>query len=338
MSEGSEEIQRNRRPRVIVVGNANVDVLMGPVAPWPTPGTEVVTDRYELRVGGAAGNTGLALAALAGADAPQARPFEVIGSVGNDALGRWLEGQLEGVMQLDRVPEATALTVGLNHPDGQRTFVSYLGHLEMLPVQRIEAALAHAQAGDLLLLCGYFLLPQLRELAPRWLAEARERGVVTTLDTGWPSEGWTPAVRAEVTALLPHLSAFLPNREELLGLTDLPDSGRYEQETVVEALQRLSDAGCYEAVIKLGPDGALHFGQGGHTTCAAPEVTVQDTVGAGDTFNAALLTAVQRGATFISGMQAAVTAASHAVASSPRRYPTWEELSTAGSSPVSVTR
>ncbi len=332
MNEGNEETQPTRPPRVIVVGNANVDVLMGPLTPWPTPGTEVVTDRYELRVGGAAGNTGLALAALAGANAPEEQPFEVVGSVGDDALGRWLEGQLEGVMELGRVPESTALTVGLNHPDGQRTFVSYLGHLETLPVERIEATLEAAEAGDLLLLCGYFLLPQLRELAPSWLARARERGVVTTLDTGWPSEGWSGQVRAELSALLPHLSAFLPNREELLGMMDLPDRGRYEPDTTLEALQRLADAGCGEAVVKLGADGALHFGPDGHATCAAPEVTVQDTVGAGDTFNAALLTAVQRGATFRTGMQAAVRAASLAVASSPRRYPTWEEVSSAPAS------
>ena len=322
-----------RAPRILVVGNANVDVLMGPLTPWPTPGTEVVTDRYELRVGGAAGNTGLALAALAGEEqgAEQAAepPFELIGSVGDDALGRWLENELVGVMRLTRVPEATALTVGLNHPDGQRTFVSYLGHLEHLPVERIEAALESAAPGDLLLLCGYFLLPQLRELAPKWLVRARERGLVTTLDTGWPSEGWTPEVREELLALLPHLSVFLPNREELLGVAGLPDTGTYEPEVVSDALQVLAQSGCREAIVKLGPDGALHAGAEGRATYAAPVVSVQDTVGAGDTFNAALLSAVQRGATFRQGMEAAVNAASLAISSSPRRYPTWEELSAA---------
>ena len=44
MSEGSEEIQRNRRPRVIVVGNANVDVLMGPTTPTPAFAIGAKTD------------------------------------------------------------------------------------------------------------------------------------------------------------------------------------------------------------------------------------------------------------------------------------------------------
>lgn len=313
------------QPRILVVGNANVDVLMGPVTPWPTPGTEVVTDRYELRVGGAAGNTGLALAALAGAT----QRYEIVGSVGDDALGRWLEAELADVTRLTRVPEATALTVGLNHPDGQRTFVSYMGHLGHLPVERTEVALAAAAPGDLLLLCGYFLLPQLRQLAPGWLAEAKSRGVITALDTGWPSEGWTPAVRAEVTALLPHLSVFLPNREELLGLTGLPDTGSFEPPAVDAVLRQLAADGCREVVVKLGPDGALYASGDERVLQPAPPVNVQDTVGAGDTFNAALLTAVQNGASLSGAVAVAVRAASLAISSSPRRYPAWSEVSAA---------
>lgn len=319
-----------RTPRILVVGNANVDVLMGPLTPWPTPGTEVVTDRYELRVGGAAGNTGLALAALAEAgDSSSQQPYELVAGVGDDALGRWLEQELHGVMRLSRVPRATALTVGLNHPGGQRTFVSHLGHLEQLPVERIETALQDARPGDLLLLCGYFLLPQLRDRAPAWLAQAAEMGIITTLDTGWPPEGWTPHVRAEVTALLPQLSVFLPNREELLGLTGVADGGTYDPAAVGTALDRLHGGGCSEAVIKLGSHGALYSGPEGRAQSGAPAVTVHDTVGAGDTFNAALLSAVQRGAGFRAALGAAVAAASLAISSSPRRYPTWAEVSAA---------
>ncbi len=322
--------------RILVIGNANVDVLMGPVAPWPKTGTETVVDRYELRVGGAAGNTGLALAALGGG---AGAAFELIGTVGDDALGRWLEQELEDVMRLTRVSASTALTVGLNHPDGQRTFVSHLGHLEELPVERIERALESSRPGDLLLLCGYFLLPQLRELAPELLAEAQRHGVITTLDTGWPTDGWTPEVRAELQGLLPSLDVFLPNREELLGVVGLDDRGDYCPETTTAALERLMQSGCRSAVVKLGPSGALYVGPEGEHRCPAPAVAVVDTVGAGDTFNAALLTAVQRGASWREALAPAVSAASLAIASSPRRYPSWDELlAPSGLNPSSVTR
>lgn len=309
---------------------------MGPLAPWPQTGTETVVDHYELRVGGAAGNTGLALAALTDS---AGEAFDIIGTVGDDSMGRWLEQQLSGVMTLTRVPASTALTVGLNHPDGQRTFVSHLGHLEQLPLQHIEQALEGARSGDILLLCGYFLLPQLRELAPALLSEAQRRGVVTTLDTGWPTGGWTPEVRAEVMALMASVDVFLPNREELVGVAGLDDKGHYCESTTTQALTQLKDSGCLRTVVKLGPDGALYFGPEGTHRCSAPKVKVVDTVGAGDTFNAALLTAVQRGADWRQALEPAVGAASLAIASSPRRYPRWDELlAGSGLNPSSVTR
>jgi len=35
-----------------VIGNVNVDLIVGPVAPWPKAGTETVVDHDELRVCG----------------------------------------------------------------------------------------------------------------------------------------------------------------------------------------------------------------------------------------------------------------------------------------------
>ncbi len=43
-----------------VIGNVNVDLILGPAEPWPKAGTEVIVDHDELRVGGQAGNTALA--------------------------------------------------------------------------------------------------------------------------------------------------------------------------------------------------------------------------------------------------------------------------------------
>ena len=43
-----------------VIGNVNVDLILGPAAPWPKAGTEIIVDHDELRVGGAAGNSALA--------------------------------------------------------------------------------------------------------------------------------------------------------------------------------------------------------------------------------------------------------------------------------------
>ncbi len=317
-------------PRILVIGNANVDVLMGDVAPWPVPGSEVVIDRYEWRVGGAAGNTGLALAALGVSEGVDS---DVIAGVGDDFLGAWLEGAMAGAARLTRAPYPTALTVGLTHPDGQRTFVSYLGHLVTLPGARIEAALAAARPGDLLMLCGYFLLPELRREAPALLRRARERGLITMIDTGWPDEGWTDAVRAEVAALLPLLSAFLPNREEAFGAT-----GRAQGSDVEAAVADLRRLGAERVVVKLGADGALLVSGSERAVMASPEVAVQDTVGAGDTFNAGLLAGLARGMGWAEALEPAVNAAALAISSQPRHYPSWDETLSVSRRPLSVAK
>lgn len=322
--------QAPKSPRILVVGNANVDVLMGDVAPWPLPGSEVVIDRYEWRVGGAAGNTGLALAALGVEDGVDS---DVIADVGSDFLGEWLEGAMAGAARLSRVPHATALTVGLTHPDGQRTFVSYLGHLVTLPHERIQEAINAARPGDLLLLCGYFLLPELRAEAPAILRLARERGVVTAIDTGWPDGGWTAAVRSEVAGLLPLLGAFLPNREEALGLTGAAQDGDVDL-----AIARLRELGAERVVVKLGAEGALLVTADERALVPSPNVVVQDTVGAGDTFNAGLLAGLARGMSWAEALVPAVNSAALAIASQPRRYPSWDETLNASRQPVSVTR
>lgn len=330
MTGASREGRRPDGPRILVVGNANVDVLMGDVKPWPVPGSEVVIDRYEWRVGGAAGNTGLALAALGVKDGVDA---DVIADAGDDFLGDWLQTAMAGAARLNRVPHATALTVGLTHPGGQRTFVSYLGHLVGLPEARLNAAMESAREGDLLLLCGYFLLPELRKQAPALLRRARDRGLVTMVDTGWPDGGFTEAVRAEVGALLPLMSAFLPNREEALGLT-----GRGPAEDVLGAVAELRSEGAQRVIVKLGAEGALLAGPEGHATVPSPRVDVEDTVGAGDTFNAGLLAGLAHGMTWAEALAPAVTAAALAISSRPRRYPTWSETLAASRQPASVTK
>ena len=81
------------RPRPVVVGNVNVDMIMGPLAPWPRHGTECLLPYYELRVGGSAGNAALAFKGL-GAD-----PF-LVTNVGSDLFADWLDaGKLKGTLR-----------------------------------------------------------------------------------------------------------------------------------------------------------------------------------------------------------------------------------------------
>ena len=139
-----------------VAGNVNVDLIMGTLPPWPTPGTEVFVEHDEMRPGGAAGNVALAWAAL-GVD------FQVAGNVGDDQFGTYLSEAFGD--HAARWPVASARTtysVGLTHPDGERTFLTTRGHLADFDGDDVLGCLdANKLRGGILLLCGVFLLPGL---------------------------------------------------------------------------------------------------------------------------------------------------------------------------------
>ena len=69
--------------KITLIGNVNIDLVMGPSHSWPKLGTEVVLPHSEWRVGGATGNSALALQAL-GSD------FRIIANRGDDHFGEWL--------------------------------------------------------------------------------------------------------------------------------------------------------------------------------------------------------------------------------------------------------
>lgn len=290
---------------VHLIGNVNLDIVMGPLEPWPEPGTECVVERQEVRVGGAAGVAALALQALGA-------PFRLHARIGDDAFAAFVRRELGPAGEhLERVRAGTAVSVGLSHPDGERTFVTHLGHLVELDVDAIAAELEHAGAG-LVLVCGYFLLPPLRHGGGlELMRRARQAGHRVLFDSGWPSEGFTEPVRLELDALLPWIDVLLPNEAEARAWSAKGDLG-----AALDRLQR--DGG--RAVVKRGALGASWAREGELETCPAPRVPVVDTVGAGDCFNAAYVAALARGATTMAAVDSAVRYATDVVGRRPRHY------------------
>ena len=293
-----------------VIGNVNVDLIVGPVAPWPKAGTETVVDHDDLRVGGQAGNTGLAWQAL-GID------FEIAANVGDDQFGRWLREAFGSRADKWPVrPESTTLSVGMTHPDGERTFFTTRGHLPRFSLADVFSVLDGKRlAGGYALLCGSFLTDDLTRDYEAFFDWANGHGIAVALDTGWPMEGWTPANCQAARTWLAHCDLALFNEVETVTLAGLPDP--------VEAARQIQSSmkkGA-TAVVKRGPEGAIAIGPGGAlVTATAPDVKVIDTIGAGDVFNAAFLAALAQDQTLTASLAAATQVASRAISTLPRNY------------------
>lgn len=272
---------------VAVLGNANIDLLLGPLPRLPTWGHELVVPTMETRATGAIGYTISALDRLGLASL-------VVGTIGDDGWGDFIRREFSllphvHLAGLETVPGAlTGLSVALLDQHGQRGFVTYVGALARLDsdvVARHEQALLAARY---LLVCGYFFMPALRG-APMQalLRRARQAGVTVLFDTGWAIDDWQTSTREEVLALLTDVDIFAPNEDEARALTGLTDPAACARQLLAH--------GAGAVALKLGARGSLWADAQGIVQQAGRAVRAVDTTGAGDSFNAALLYGREQG-------------------------------------------
>jgi sugar/nucleoside kinase (ribokinase family) len=293
-----------------VIGNVNVDLIMGPVTPWPQSATEIIVEHDELRVGGAAGNAALAWQAL-GVD------FDIASNIGSDQFGLWLRGAFgRYAAKWPICRESTTISVGITHPDGERTFFTTLGHLPRFSLADVLSVLnGERLSGGYLLLCGSFLTPRLAHEYDALFDWADSHNIAVALDTGWPPEGWTTANKEITRRWLARSRVALFNEIETTTLAGVEDP--------VEAARAVRSAMAEGAivVVKRGPEGAHAISEDGTlVSAAAPAVEVVDTIGAGDVFNAAFLAALAQGKPLAASLAAGTRVASQAISTSPRSY------------------
>lgn len=296
-------------PSILVLGNANVDLVLGEVDGWPAIGTEIMVERSETRAGGSAGNTALALSGMG-------VPHLFIASTGNDPNGTWLREKFDPAC-CDWIMDDcdTTITVGIVHKGGDRAFFTTPGHLQRAGLDDLLARVPAApESGVFAIVSGGFLMPQLEAGTVRLLEVLREKGWRTAIDPGWPPGGWTESVRESFIAWLRAADLALINEEEAMGA-----AGEGDVDSAAAALARQLSVG-QALVIKQGPLGASCYSGRETLRVPAPKVRVVDTVGAGDSFNAGLLAALAKGATMEDALRLGVAVSARAISTFPRRY------------------
>lgn len=300
---------------ICVIGNVNIDVVLGPLSAWPEPGTETFVPKGDFRIGGSAGNTALALR-FARSDYPSgdAISFGLISAVGTDAFADLILPAFSGPLdRIGRMPGQTGMSVGVLFPGAERSFLSFNGHLDRLDYAMLADALQDwPLQGALALVSGAFAMPALLCDQDRLIERLRHAGAEVALDPGWPGEGWTSPSRSRVSGWAQHCDHLLLNDKEACGLTGCDD--------LDEAVAVLAGLGGPETaiVIKCGARGArMRKGAVDHR-CSAERIDALDTVGAGDAFNAGYLAAHAAGEPPLQALAAGVQLATRVVARFPR--------------------
>jgi sugar/nucleoside kinase (ribokinase family) len=254
---------------LVVVGDLNADlILSGDVTPVFGQ-VEKLLDDASLLIGGSATIFACGAARLG-------LRVAFVGKVGDDVFGRFLLDALRrrgidttGVVRDPAIK--TGLTVILSR--GQdRAMLTYAGTIGALRYDEFDLELLGAARH--LHLGSYFLLEKLLPDAPRLFAEAHRRGLTVSLDTNYdPAERWDSGI----TAALRHVDIFLPNETELTAITRTPDW----RAALAQAAQTVPTV-----AVKLGAEGAAVQQGGQFLYQPVLPVTVVDTTGAGDSFDA----------------------------------------------------
>jgi len=138
-------------------------------------------------------------------------------------------------------------------------------------------------------------------------------GYRVALDTNWPPQDWSAALREEVATWVAASDHVLLNELEVRSLAEATDLT-----AAIERLAPLLKRGATLAV-KTGARGAVGAQDGERCECAASQASIFDTVGAGDSFNAGYLLARLDGAGLAESLAAGCRAASAIIARFPRR-------------------
>jgi sugar/nucleoside kinase (ribokinase family) len=261
-------------PRVLVVGDANVDlVVRGDVRPrWGQ--AEQLVEAADLTLGGSGALVAHGLARLGVS-------VTLCAAVGRDAFGDFTVDALEragvdvgDVVRRDAGPTGLSVILSDASDGGDRAILTHLGVIDSL----VRAELPDLSGFEHLHVASPYLTGQLRPDLPALLWDAKAAGLSTTLDTNDdPAREWVG-----LRDLLCAADTVLPNRGEIvlwaavLGLapTDWLEAQR--------SIAQLGPA----VVAKAGAEGGVWTMGGAILEAPAPSLVPVDTTGAGDSFDA----------------------------------------------------
>jgi sugar/nucleoside kinase (ribokinase family) len=277
-SQRKSKSDGKRRPKIVVVGELNVDLIAVGLTSLPAPGCEVLAKDFELTLGSASAIFACGLSRLG-------FPVAFISKVGTDYFGQFCIEALrrKGVCTDDIIRDAgvkTGVTIAFS-TGGDRALVTYPGAIAQLRYEELPPVfLKHCQH---LHMTSYYLQEGLQKSFARIFREAKQNGLTTSFDPNSdPAQTWGGGIQA----VFAHTDVLFLNEMEAMQLT--------QQKDFDQACRRLrKTAPC--VVVKLGQRGAVAIQGEKVNSVRGFKVKAVDTTGAGDCFAAGFISGYVEG-------------------------------------------
>jgi ribokinase len=256
----------SKRPRIAVVGSANVDLTTFSDR-FPKPGETIFGDKFHLGFGGKGANQAVA-ARLCGAN------VFMVARVGNDLFGPATVANFE---KLGIDPTHVRMVDGVSsgvapifvESSGQNRIIVVKGANDQLMPADVDAAADTLKRADCIVL--QFEIPL--ETVYYTFDFARRNGIRCILNPA-------PAQAVDMTAIA-NLDYFVPNESEAESITGLPVRNLDDAK---QCAHKLLSGGIRRVLITLGANGTLVGGKEAMVHVPAFPMKSVDSTGAGDAF------------------------------------------------------
>jgi ribokinase len=255
-----------KRPRIAVVGSANIDLTTF-TNQFPKPGETIFGQKFDLGFGGKGANQAVA-ARLCGAE------VFMVARVGSDLFGpATIENFRRQGIDSTHVKQIEGLSSGVApifvEPNGQNRILVVKGANDALKPADVDAAAETLKSADCIVL--QFEIPV--ETVYYTIRFARTHGIRCILNPA-------PAQPVDLGALK-DLDYFVPNESEAETITGRPVKN---VEDAKKCAEQLVAGGIRRVIITLGANGSLLAGSDGSEQVSPFPVNSVDSTGAGDAF------------------------------------------------------
>jgi sugar/nucleoside kinase (ribokinase family) len=287
-------------PGVYFTGNIVLDTLVRPVEGMPRWGTTTYVESISAHLGGNGAGSSYATAMMG-------VPAKLAAAVGNDQPGAFLLARLRSagvdVSHLRVLDDAaTAATVGMVHPGGERLFFHDLGACGRFSLDDIPFSPEAVKGCSFFHYASIFCLPNLRGNAREVLERARHAGLRTSLDLDWDASGRWLDDLGPLCPLIEFLFLNVQEAQMLCGLEEPEAVGLF-----------FLDRGIQTVILKMGAQGCAVFTRDDEFRLPAYTVPVVDTTGAGDSFCGGFLAGLCRGFDLRESARLANAVAAHGI-------------------------